>query len=165
MNAIELLRTQHDEVRSLFERIDDDSDLRARLDEIGRIADRLKMHTKLEEEIFYPAVESLGGKAAELVREGRREHDGADRMLEELGAEDLTPDDTTSKRVQTCLHDLRKCVEHHAAEEEREMFPLAEKLGRERLAELAREMEIRIRAGVVSAVDAGADQRGTAAHH
>jgi hemerythrin-like domain-containing protein len=97
----------------------------------------LKMHTQIEEEIFYPAVRELGiSKAEEMVDEAFEEHHVVDLVLAELPSVD--PEDERYEAKITVLSEL---VKHHVEEEEGEMFPLAEKkLGAERVRELGQQM-------------------------
>jgi hemerythrin-like domain-containing protein len=105
---------------------------------IAATCEELKVHTALEEEIFYPAVREVGtAKAEEMVDEAFEEHHVVDLVLGELPQVD--PEDERFEAKMTVLSEL---VEHHVEEEEKEMFPLAEKkLGAERMKELAQQLE------------------------
>jgi hypothetical protein len=92
---------------------------------------------RIEETIFYPAVQEIGTKKAEeIVPEAFEEHHVAQLVLGELPKVD--PKDERFEAKMTVLEEL---IEHHVEEEEKEMFKLAEKLGSERLAELGDEMQ------------------------
>ena len=138
MKATDLLKKQHKSVKALFKKVEETEDGRRRRQLMDEIANELKMHTKLEEEIFYPAVREIGtSKAEEMVDEAYEEHHVVDLVLAELPQVD--PEDERFAAKMTVLSEL---VEHHAEEEEEEMFPLAEKkLGKERLQELGERME------------------------
>ena len=77
-------------------------------------------------------------KAEEMVNEALEEHHVVDLVLNELPQVD--PEDERFEAKMTVLSEL---VLHHADEEEREMFKLATKLGKEKLEELAEQMQAR----------------------
>jgi hemerythrin-like domain-containing protein len=102
-----------------------------------RIAQALKMHTQIEEEIFYPAVAEIGSqKAREMTMEAFEEHHVVDLVLAELPKVD--PEDERFEAKMTVLMEL---VEHHVEEEDKEMFKLAQKLGNDELKALGERME------------------------
>ena len=138
MKATDLLKKQHKTVKGLFKQIEKTEDGRGRRQLMDEIANELKIHTKIEEEIFYPAVREIGSsKAEEMVDESYEEHHVVDLVLAELPKVD--PEDERFHAKMTVLSEL---VEHHADEEEDEMFPIAEKkLGKERLQELGEQMQ------------------------
>jgi len=138
MKATDLLKKQHKNVKALFRKVEETEDGRRRRQLMNEISDELKLHTKVEEEIFYPAVREIGtSKVEELVDESFEEHHVVDLVLAELP--NVDPEDERFAAKMTVLSEL---VEHHADEEEDEMFPMCEKkLGKERLQELGEQME------------------------
>jgi hemerythrin superfamily protein len=138
MKATDLLKKQHKQVKALFKKIDNTENPRERRELMEQIAQALKMHTKIEEQIFYPAVRGIETKKAdEMYMEALEEHHVVDLVLEELPRVD--PADERFHAKMTVLSEL---VEHHADEEEDEMFPMAEKkLGSEELKALGARME------------------------
>lgn len=139
MKATDLLKKQHRQVEKLFKQGEKTEDPRQRRQIMEQIANELKLHTKIEEEVFYPAVRREMGtsKAEEMVDEAFEEHHVVDLVLAELPKVD--PEDERFEAKMTVLSEL---VEHHVQEEEEEMFPMAEKkLGRDRLNELGQQME------------------------
>ncbi|HEY8514582.1 MAG TPA: hemerythrin domain-containing protein [Candidatus Binatia bacterium] len=137
MKATELLKRQHREVKNLFREAKKAEDPEERLRILGEIEQKLDVHMMIEEEIFYPAVREVTGKKTEdLIPEAYEEHHVA--KLAMLDLKQVDPDDERMKAKITVLEEL---IEHHVEEEEKEVFKLAEKLGAERLAELAEEME------------------------
>lgn len=136
MKATELLKKQHREVKTLFRQVKK-ADARGRRSGMDEIAAKLEAHMRIEQEIFYPAVQEIGTKKAEeIVPEAFEEHHVVELVLGELPGVD--PKDERFEAKMTVLEEL---VEHHVEEEEKEMFKLAEKLGSERLAELGDEMQ------------------------
>jgi hemerythrin superfamily protein len=138
MKATDLLKKQHRSVKALFKKVEKTEDGRQRRQLMEQIASELMMHTKIEEEIFYPAVREVGtSKAEEMVDEAIEEHHVVDLVLAELPKVD--PEDERFHAKMTVLSEL---VEHHVEEEEEEMFPMAEKkLGKERMQALAGQMQ------------------------
>jgi hemerythrin superfamily protein len=132
MNATALLKQQHKDVKSLFEEVLEVEDPESRRQLCERIGQELLVHTRIEEEIFYPAVRSLGTEAVEeLIDESLEEHHVVDLVLAELPR--VNPRDDRFKAKMTVLSEL---VDHHVKEEERDMFKRAQALGVKRLAEL-----------------------------
>jgi hemerythrin superfamily protein len=138
MKATDLLKKQHRQVEKLFKEVEKTEDPKQRRKLMEQIADDLKMHTQIEEEIFYPAVREVGtAKAEEMIDEAFEEHHVVDLVLAELPQVD--PEDERFAAKMTVLSEL---VKHHVEEEEEEMFPMAEKkLGAERIKELGQQLE------------------------
>jgi len=137
MKATDLLKKQHRQVEKLFKQAEK-AQSRQRRQLMEQIVEQLKLHTKIEEEIFYPAVRELGtSKAEEMIDEAFEEHHVVDLVLAELPKVD--PEDERFEAKMTVLSEL---VQHHVEEEEGELFPMAEKkLGAERIKELGQQME------------------------
>jgi hemerythrin superfamily protein len=135
MDALELLKSDHDTVRKLFAEFEEakEAEDTSRMEELAQmIMQELEIHTTIEEEVFYPESEKAGKEVEELVKEGIEEHHVVDLLISELS--DLQPDDDEFVPKMTVLIEN---VEHHAEEEESELFPqLREAFGEERLQEL-----------------------------
>lgn len=148
MNAIDLLIQDHQVVRGLFQKFQSAQEAEddQKMTELAeQIFEELEVHTTIEEELFYPAVRDGVDDSDELVDEGEQEHHVVDVLMNEM--RDLTPasDEWVAKMTV-----LIENVEHHAEEEEKEMFPdTREQLGDERLAELGRQLEERQRSAKV----------------
>lgn len=139
MKATSLLKKQHQEVESLFRKLDATEDASGRLKLVAQIVQELTVHAAIEEEIFYPAVRGLGSRnAEETILEALEEHHVVELVLKELATVD--PEDKNFAAKMTVLGEL---VEHHADEEEEDMFPLAYKLGDEGLEMLGQQMAAR----------------------
>ena len=142
MNAIELLLSDHARLRDLMPRLYDTSiaaEERNRLRET--IEKVLKIHSLIEEEIFYPAWKDAthDAKDCDKYYESIEEHHVADMLLPELMTLDATADAFRAKAK--VLYEL---FDHHAGEEEEDMFPRAKQLfSAERLAELGTQMAAR----------------------
>jgi len=120
MNAIDLLRKQHDKVADLFDRFEKASKPAEKSEIFEEIAANLVAHDAIEREIFYPACEKKMG-LTDLLGEALVEHGVVEFMLyradENLGKEALDHHVTV----------LQEIVDHHVEEEEKEFFPRVEK--------------------------------------
>jgi hemerythrin-like domain-containing protein len=142
MNAIELLKQEHQEALSVLDELElaeeemDEEETAQGLQTFTRLYGMLKLHTRLEEEVFYPALEQFN-ETREQVREAYREHERVDELLAQLA--NLAP---ANESFQDLLSELRDSLDQHIEEEEGELFPKAEDLcGLTRLNELGRQME------------------------
>jgi hemerythrin-like domain-containing protein len=123
-------------VEKLFKQAERTEDPSERSDLVREIVKSLELHTRIEEEIFYPAVRRLGTERAEdMVLEAYEEHHVVKTMMCELSGAD--PED---ERFAAKLTVLKELVQHHVEEEEEEMFKLAKKLGTEELDAIGEEM-------------------------
>lgn len=120
MDALQLLIADHNRVRGLFKRFqsaEGENDAQA-AKLAAKIFQELEVHTKIEEEIFYPTITKLSDEVHELVTEGLEEHHVVDTLMEE--AKGLTPmDEEWAAKIKVLIEN----VEHHADEEEEELFP------------------------------------------
>ena len=123
--AIEMLKEDHGKVKKAFKEFEsmDRSDTETCRQLVQTVCDELKVHTTLEEEIFYPAVrEAIEDE--DLMNEASVEHETAKMLIEQL--ENMEPDDPNYYATFTVLGEY---VMHHVKEEEGEMFPEAKKSG------------------------------------
>ncbi|AXK73151.1 hemerythrin domain-containing protein [Lysobacter sp. TY2-98] len=155
MNAIELLKADHEKVRGLLSQLADTTKRaeKTRTELLEKIRLELDVHTQIEEEIFYPAFkDAVGeGKDEATVFEALEEH----RAAGELVLPDLLATDVTSDKFSGRAKVLKELVEHHAKEEEDEMFKTARQvLTREQLDELGTQMAQRKK----ELLEMGADQ-------
>jgi hemerythrin superfamily protein len=124
-DAVALLKADHRKVEGLFadyEAAKGDGKKKALA---MQICMELTVHTKIEEDIFYPACE---GKVEEdLLKEAYVEHDGAKVLIAEIEAGG--PDD---EFYDAKVKVLSEQIEHHVKEEEQRvegMFSQARKAG------------------------------------
>jgi hemerythrin-like domain-containing protein len=128
MNAIQLLKEDHKKVRGLLAELESTTPrgIKKRSQLLQTIAKELRVHTKIEEEIFYPAFKAAGEKSDDdkMYFEALEEH----RTAGELVLPDLENTEPGSDRFSGRAKVLKELIEHHADEEEKEMFPRARKL-------------------------------------
>ena len=135
-----LLTGDHNRVRGLFARYEaaHESKNQAAAQQLVRtIIRELEVHTEIEETTFYPAVQELGGKVHELVTEGVEEHGVVKDLIAEVKAMDPS-DERWAAKVKVIIEN----VEHHAEEEEKELFPKVDRgLDDAKLEALAQRLE------------------------
>lgn len=118
-DAISLLEQDHRAVEALFEQFEETEDTSEQQDIAREICAALKVHTQIEEEIFYPA--ARGEAEDDTLDEAQVEHDGAKKLIAEIEAS--SPDEPLFKaRVKV----LSEYVKHHVREEETELFTQVE---------------------------------------
>ena len=109
--AISLLKKDHREVDSWFdeyEQLEADSE---KLALFNKIALALKVHTQIEEEIFYP--EERGDIEDDMLDEAYVEHAGAKNLIAEIEAMKPSEDFYDAK-----VKVLGEYIKHHVKEEE-----------------------------------------------
>jgi hemerythrin superfamily protein len=128
MDAIKFLKGEHATVKKLLSDLESTTarGVQKRRQLLARIAAELKSHTTIEEEIFYPAFRNAGEKNDDdkMFFEALEEH----RAAGDLVLPDLLKTDAASEKFSGRAKVLKELVEHHADEEEKEMFPRAKKL-------------------------------------
>jgi len=125
IDAIDLLKEDHDEVNALFKDYEmlaeGNGDAGDRRELSKRICGMLAVHAMIEEEFFYPAARAANVDAA-LLNEAEIEHGSAKQLIAEIGAAQ-TDDPLYDARVQV----LGEYIRHHVKEEEEELFPACRK--------------------------------------
>ena len=120
MNAIELLKQDHDKVDKLFQQVKAEQGDPKELFEQIRM--ELEVHTQIEEQIFYPyLIENGDEELQDITKEGIEEHHQAKVLLREL--HNLSDE---SDKLDPKLQVLMEDITHHVQEEEGEMFPMVE---------------------------------------
>jgi hemerythrin superfamily protein len=157
MDAIELLTNDHNKVRELFAKFNGGGGLTGlvrrtvgsvsadeRRRAIDQVCKELETHTRIEEAIFYPAVQALrDSELNDQVREALDEHAKVKGEVARLRSMRGNDED-----VDELVTELERNVEHHASEEEKEMFPrLEELMPEERREDLGRQLQAAKRGG------------------
>jgi len=143
LKATSLLKEDHKKVKKLFAEFDkleedDAAGLSAIYEKVNR---ELQVHAQIEEEIFYPAVNNSRDEEAEgMVLEAREEHKIVKTLLEELSAMEAEDPDFRAK-----MKVLKEAVLHHAGEEEKDMFPVFNKLDKSVQEEVSQRLNSRKR--------------------
>jgi hemerythrin HHE cation binding domain-containing protein len=109
--AVKLLKTDHREVEGMFDEYEQLEADAEKLALFRKIALALKVHTQIEEDIFYP--EERGDVEDDLLDEALVEHDGAKKLIAEIEA--MQPgEDLYDAKVKV----LGEYIKHHVKEEE-----------------------------------------------
>ena len=137
MDALELLKQDHQTVKELFEQAEGTEDRKQQRQLFTQIKRELETHARIEETVFYPAMQKHE-ELKDMVLESIEEHKQVKTLLREM--DDLVND---SEKFEPKLKVLMENVEHHAEEEEEgKMFPKVRKLmDQEALEQLGRELE------------------------
>jgi hemerythrin-like domain-containing protein len=137
VDAIAILKADHQRVRDLFQEYTVARDPRAQRVIAEEACTEIEIHAQMEEEILYPAVEdAVEVDRQEFVEDSLREHQAMKDVIREL--RDMSPDDT---QFEAKFHELQVLVEYHMAKEETDMFPLAEEALAEDLHKMTAEMQ------------------------
>lgn len=141
MNAIDLLKADHAKVKDILSQLSESTEraLKKRVELLGKLEMEISIHTRLEEEILYPAFKAAGSKEQDVMYfEAKEEH----RTVDSLVLPDLKLTDPGTPEFSGRVKVVKELLEHHIEEEETEMFPQAKKLlGKEKLEELGAQME------------------------
>ncbi|MDP9656034.1 UNVERIFIED_ORG: hemerythrin superfamily protein [Pseudomonas putida] len=141
MNAIDLLKADHQTVKTILAQLSESTDkaIKKRTDLLDKLEMEISIHTKLEEEILYPAFKEAGTKEQDVMYfEAKEEH----RTVDSLVLPDLKQTDPGTPEFAGRVKVVKELLEHHIEEEETEMFPQAKKLlGKSRLDDLGEQME------------------------
>jgi hemerythrin superfamily protein len=142
MDATQLLKKDHKEVKALFQEFEK---LRGRSAQkkqavVMQISQALTIHAQVEEELVYPMLKTLRPREIkDLVAEAAEEHKVAKTLIDEIKS--LSPDNEQYDAKVTVLGEY---VQHHVKEEEQELFPKARQhLSAKRLAELGEQIATR----------------------
>lgn len=116
-DAIALLKADHREVKKMFqefEKTEGDAEKQALA---SNICAALKVHTQIEEEIFYPAAYDVL-EEDDLLDEAEVEHASAKDLIAQIeGSSPSEPLYDAKVKV------LGEYIDHHVQEEEKELFP------------------------------------------
>lgn len=141
MNAIDLLKSDHERVKTILSQLSESTErgIKKRTDLLTKLEMEITIHTKLEEEILYPAFKEAGAKEQDIMYyEAKEEH----RTVDSLVLPDLKETDPSTPEFAGRVKVVKELLEHHIEEEETEMFPQAKKLlGKAKLDELGAQME------------------------
>jgi hemerythrin superfamily protein len=137
MDALELLKEDHQKVKELFEEAEGTEDEKEKRKLFDEIQTELETHARIEETVFYPAMEKRE-ELKDMVLESIEEHKQVKTLLREI--DNLKSD---SEKFEPKLKVLMENVEHHAEEEEEgKMFPKVRQLfSKQDLESLGQELE------------------------
>lgn len=141
MNAIDLLKADHQKVKAILAQLSESTEraTKKRVELLDKLEMEISIHTKLEEEILYPAFKEAGAKEQDIMYfEAKEEH----RTVDSLVLPDLKQTDPGTPEFSGRVKVVKELLEHHIEEEETAMFPQAKKLlGKAKLDDLGAQME------------------------
>lgn len=120
IDVISLIKEDHRDVESLFERLQKTPENRPAL--LAELAAKFVAHSEGEEDEVYPQLAKRRPQEKEEVHHGTEEHHEAEEMITRLLQTD--PD---SAEFDSLLQDLIEAVTHHVEEEENDILPVLEK--------------------------------------
>ena len=129
-DAISLLKADHRQVEEWFSEFEKARSASKKQQLSAKICDALTVHTRIEEEIFYPAfLEATEDK--DLHHEAVVEHDGAKKLIAQI--QKMSAEDDYFDAKVTVLSEM---IKHHVKEEEQPggMFAEAKKSGMDLIA-------------------------------
>lgn len=138
MDAFKLLKSDHEKVAGILEKIDGTTEraLKTREELFTQLKSELDVHAEIEEKIFYPVLKKAE-ESRDITLEAFEEHRLVKQLLGELEAEAKDDETWTAKFTV-----LKENIEHHVEEEEGELFKKARKvLSEEEIDELGTRME------------------------
>lgn len=137
-DAIKLLKDDHKEVEGWFDAFEETNSASKKQKLANQICLALRVHTQIEEEVFYPACREAGIEE-DMMDEADVEHDGAKKLIAEIEA-GKPGDDHWDAKVKV----LGEMIKHHVKEEEQRggMFAKAKQADLD-LKELGAEMKAR----------------------
>lgn len=138
-DAISVLKQDHKKTKDAFEKFHElgTKAYKTKKNLADQICKELLVHTKIEEEIFYPEFQKAVKSSKGLLNEAKVEHDSAKNLIDQILKMDANEELFDAK-----VTVLSEYVSHHIEEEEKEMFPLMKKAGVD-LEHLGRRLEER----------------------
>ena len=127
-NAIQVLEEDHVKVEKAFEQFEKlgDEDTEQKQQIVSTVLSDLKVHTVIEEELFYPPLlQALKGdddEIEDLLDEAEVEHTSAKELIAQIEAMDPSERLYDAKFTVLCEY-----VKHHVKEERNEIFPKAKR--------------------------------------
>jgi hemerythrin superfamily protein len=115
MDALAMLKQQHQEVDELFNRFQQSGE-DAKINLLGQLAEKLTIHTEIEERHFYPFARRMG--IQDMVDRSLREHAEIKQLISKiLQLKRRDP------RIAQDVQKLMSLVQAHVKEEETMLFP------------------------------------------
>jgi len=123
MGIFSLIKTDHQEVASLFKKLHDAQGSRETCEQLfAQLKEAIELHAHAEEQVFYPALQE-DDVTEEMVEEALEDHQLVAELLEELAT---TPKDHEAWDEK--LQVLEENVQAHVDEEESDIFDAARQL-------------------------------------
>lgn len=136
MNVIEIIKSDHRKVESLFSEMEKAKSSKKMQELFEQIYTELTVHAKVEELTLYPSMRNYD-ETHDMVDEAEEEHTEAKVLLEELKSMNPGEPDFKAK-----IEELKEAVQHHVEEEESEILPsVIDSMDEQEMKELAKEFK------------------------
>jgi len=116
-----LLIADHEKAERLFDEIESADSTAQRLSLVAQLEAELTRHMQMEETILYPFIRDEVTGGPDMVQEANQEHDEAKQVLAIVASLDPASPDFSGR-----LKELKKLVNHHVKEEEKDVLPKME---------------------------------------
>jgi len=120
-DAIAVLKADHRQVEKLFGQFEKAKDESQKAQLAEQICMELRLHTQIEEEIFYPTSRDFL-QDDDIVNEAIVEHQAAKDLIDQI--EGMSASD---EMYEAKISVLKEMIEHHVEEEEKQFFPQVQK--------------------------------------
>jgi hemerythrin-like domain-containing protein len=140
MDALSLLKEDHDKVKKMLEELDSTTErgVKTREELFTKVKQELQVHESIEEEILYPALKDHP-KTKELALEAFEEHHVVNMVMAEIEGVPFEEETWGAKFTV-----MKENLEHHIEEEEGEMFKQAKQVfDQDELTQLGESMKAR----------------------
>jgi len=124
MNAIEILKKDHQEVMSVLQSIlkSKITAVKTREKLINKLYSLVKLHSIVEEKLIYPTG-LAHPKLEKITRESLAEHEAVDILFKKILKVEVNDENWLAK-----CNVIKENLEHHIDEEEKNLFPILNKL-------------------------------------
>jgi hemerythrin-like domain-containing protein len=124
MDAMTLLRAEHDSLRALLELIADGNGTDERREQVREAAAALILHAQMEERFFYRALEETGdGEVRQSVARARSEHAWLEDVIERVVSMERR-----DHGFESAVAEFERLALAHLRDDEARLFPLAGRL-------------------------------------
>jgi len=122
MDALDLLKSDHDKVKSLFEQFFALNSIKQQRVTFNQIRMELERHAHVEETVFYPAFLNFG-EIKPILEQSFKDHQEVKDLIQTIS--NLAESEQT--QMLDHVRRLRESVDHHVQEEEGKLFSLIRK--------------------------------------
>lgn len=122
MDALQFLKSDHDHLKNLFQRFQENVEFVEKKRIFENIRKELEAHSFAEETVFYPAFKRYD-EFQEIIERSLEEHRKVKALLDEIFLSEIQEDQLEEK-----VSNIIDQVEGHIEEEEGELFPMVRKI-------------------------------------
>lgn len=121
MNAVKFILREHAKIRGTFKRIATLKNEKAKIKHFKDLCNFLVVHETMEQKIWYPFLRQSHAKFRPLIRHLVGEEKAAAKAITKF--KKIKVDDTWTQALQTRFVKFKDDVDHHADQEEYDLFP------------------------------------------